>query len=84
MLKDLKTVIKSSFSKEFILHFVSYDLRAICERREDFLNLCKPIFAFLQPTLDLRVYVIVRYCGNLNCNEAASELLEAVSYNRQQ
>jgi hypothetical protein len=47
-------------TNEFILHFPNYfDIRIQCERRDDFLNLCKLRFAHLQPSITLKVFGIV-------------------------
>lgn len=48
VIEDLRSVIKSLESTEFILHFPKlFDLRMQCERREDFLNLLKLRFAHM-------------------------------------
>ena len=48
LIEDLRKVIKSLESTEFILNFPKfYDIRMQCERREDFLNLIKLRFAHL-------------------------------------
>jgi hypothetical protein len=62
MIDDCGCIIRSTQSTEFILHFpTSSDLRMSCERRDDFLNLMKLMFAKMQPSITLRVYGIVSF-----------------------
>ena len=57
---DLGYIIKSLVSTEFILHFAGfYDLRILCDRREDFLNLVKLRYAHLKPDTTLKIYGLV-------------------------
>ena len=60
---DLSSIVRSTVSNEFILHFPNHaDLRIVTEsseRRDDFLNLVKLRFAHMQPRITLKVYGVV-------------------------
>ena len=67
LIEDLRSIVKSLTSNEFILHFPSFfDIRMQCERRDDFLNIIKLRFAHLNPKFTLKVYGVVRISKH-NC-----------------
>lgn len=57
LIEDIRSVIKSMQSNEFILHFPSFfDLRIQCDRRDSFLDILKLTFAHKKPDLTLKIY----------------------------
>ena len=58
-IEELKYIIKSTMSKELLLYFdTDFDMRLICETRDEMLDLLKLRFAKFCPKKHLKVYGI--------------------------